>query len=205
MSDSAGTGSNPVRTTAFPPTGTASGGGQRAGTAPPSHKPVTYQPTSSGNRPQGAQSGGTRPPSQAAGRGQGQPGSRPARPAGRGGGPRRVRLAVSKVDPWSVMKLAFLMSIAIAIGTVVATAVVWWVLNQMEVFAQIRGLLEEIEAMAQFGPLLEYLEFSRVMSVATVLAIVNIALLTALATLGAFIYNIVAAMVGGLHLTMTDD
>ncbi|WP_434081323.1 DUF3566 domain-containing protein [Sanguibacter sp. Z1732] len=97
------------------------------------------------------------------------------------------------------------MSIAIGIGIVIATAVIWWVLNQMEVFAQMRGLLEEAEAMAQFGPLLEYLEFSRVMSVATVIAIVDIALLTALATLGAFIYNIVAAMVGGLHLTLTDD
>lgn len=116
-----------------------------------------------------------------------------------------MRLAVSRVDPWSVMKLAFLMSIAIGIGIVIATAVIWWVLNQMEVFAQMRGLLEEAEAMAQFGPLLEYLEFSRVMSVATVIAIVDIALLTALATLGAFIYNIVAAMVGGLHLTLTDD
>ena len=103
------------------------------------------------------------------------------------------------------MKLTFLLSIALGIGLVVATATVWTVLNQMEVFAEIRSIVDQAEAMNQFDPLLEYLEFSTALSVATVIAVVDIVLLTALATLGAFVYNLVAAMVGGLHLTLTDD
>lgn len=126
-------------------------------------------------------------------------------PASQGPGPRRVRLTVSRVDPWSIMKLAFLLSIALGIVLVVAVALVWTVLNQMEVFSKVHELVDDIGAQRQFGPLLEYLEFSRVISAATVIAVVDIVLLTALATLGAFIYNFVAAMVGGLHLTLTDD
>ncbi len=120
-------------------------------------------------------------------------------------GPRRVRLAISRVDPWSVMKLSFLLSIAVGIGIVIATATVWTVLNQMGVFASINEIVDEIDARNQFGTVLEFLEFSRVLSVSVVIAVVDIVLLTALATLGAFIYNLVAAMVGGLHLTLTDD
>jgi|SRR5690625_202347 len=120
-------------------------------------------------------------------------------------GPRRVRLTVSRVDPWSVMKLSFLMSIALGIVLVVAVALVWSVLNQMEVFSRIHEIVADIGAQRQFGPILEYLEFSRVISAATVVAVVDIVLITALSTLGAFIYNFVAVMVGGLHLTLTDD
>lgn len=119
-------------------------------------------------------------------------------------GPRRVRLTVSRIDPWSVMKLSFLLSIAFGIVIVVATGLVWSVLNEMEVFAKIHILVEDIGAQRQFGKILEYLEFARVISAATVVAVVDIVLLTALSTLGAFIYNFVAAMVGGLHLTLTD-
>lgn len=120
-------------------------------------------------------------------------------------GPRRVRLTISRIDPWSVMKLSFLLSIALGIVLVVAVALVWNVLNEMEVFSKVHELVRDIGAERQFGQILEYLEFSRVISAATVIAVVDIVLLTALATLGAFIYNFVAAMVGGLHLTLTDD
>ncbi|WP_341359710.1 DUF3566 domain-containing protein [Georgenia sp. M64] len=119
-------------------------------------------------------------------------------------GPRRVRLSVSRVDPWSAMKLSFLLSVALGVMIVVAAAVVWFVLDSMQVFSDVEELLVSIGS-ENFLQLMDYLEFDRVMSFATIVGVVDILLLTALGTIGAFLYNIVAALVGGLHMTLTDD
>jgi hypothetical protein len=120
-------------------------------------------------------------------------------------GPRRVRLALARIDPWSVMKLSFLLSFAVGIMMVVAAAIVWFTLDGQGVFAQLDQTITEITGSPDFFPITEYAAFDRVMALATIIAIVDVVLLTALATLGAFLYNIVAALVGGIHMTLTDD
>src|SRR5690625_689548 len=129
------------------------------GTVPPPASPVPPAARPIQSAGQAHQPAGDAPgtvPLETAGE-QGQGGPRP-------GGPRRVRLTVSRVDPWSIMKLSFLLSIALGIVLVVAVALVWTVLNEMEVFAKIHGIVDDIGAQRQFGQLLEYLEFSRVIS-----------------------------------------
>lgn len=120
-------------------------------------------------------------------------------------GPRRVRLSVSRIDPWSVMKLGFLLAIAIGIMTVVSAAVLWFVLDGMHVFSSINKTVTEVVGTENIINVLDYVEFGRVMSLATLVAVINVVLLTALSTIGAFLYNIVAALVGGIHLTLTDE
>lgn len=126
-----------------------------------------------------------------------------ARPAP--AGPRRVRLAISRVDPWSVMKLAFLLAVAIAIMTVVATAVFWSVLDSFGVFTTVQKFVEDAVGPQSNVNLTQFVEFPRVISLATLISICNIVLLTAIATIMAFLYNITAALVGGVHMTLTDD
>lgn len=120
-------------------------------------------------------------------------------------GPRRVRLSVSRIDPWSVMKLSFLLSVAIGIMIVVAAAVIWQTLNEMAVFTQVNDVIATLSGSTTFFDVLDYASFSRVISLATMIAVVDVVLLTALSTIMAFLYNVVAALVGGLHLTLTDD
>lgn len=123
------------------------------------------------------------------------------------GAPRRVRLAVSRVDPWSVMKLSFLLSVAVGIMIVVATFAAWTMIDNLGVFASVDQLLREIlgqESAANIN-IMQYFEFDRFVSAATLIAVIDVVLLTALATIGAFLYNITAALVGGLHLTLTDE
>ncbi len=121
------------------------------------------------------------------------------------GAPRRVRLAVSRVDPWSVMKLSFLLSVAIGIMIVVAAAVVWFTLDGLSVFAQVDTLVKEVLGAESDVNVLQYVEFQRIISAATLVAVVDVFLLTALSTIGAFLYNITASLVGGVHLTLTDE
>jgi hypothetical protein len=127
------------------------------------------------------------------------------RPAPAPAGPRRVRLAISRVDPWSVMKLAFLLAVAIAIMTVVATAVFWSVLDGFGVFTTVQSFVEDAVGPQSNVNLTQFVEFPRVISLATLISICNIVLLTAIATIMAFLYNITAALVGGVHMTLTDD
>jgi hypothetical protein len=121
------------------------------------------------------------------------------------GAPRRVRLAISRVDPWSVMKLSFLLSVAIGVMIVVAAAVVWFTLNGLQVFTKADALVTQITGTESGIDILQYVEFQRIISGATLIAVIDVFLLTALATIGAFLYNIVAALVGGVHVTMTDE
>ena len=119
---------------------------------------------------------------------------------------RRVKLAIARVDPWSVMKMSFLLAVAAGIAGVVVTAVLWLILSGMGVFADIDRVVGEIQpsTTTQFS-LMNYIGFGRVVSLSIVLGVIDIILMTALATLAAFLYNICSALVGGIQLTLTDD
>lgn len=120
---------------------------------------------------------------------------------------RRARLVLARVDPWSVMKLGFLLSIALAIVSVVAVLVLWLVLDGLGVFDAVQKTVGDVTSSETSAGIdvLSYVGLGRVLGVTTVLACVNIVLFTALATLGAFLYNIAAALVGGLHVTLAEE
>jgi len=103
------------------------------------------------------------------------------------------------------MKLSFLLSVAIGIMIVVAAAVIWFVLDGLSVFTQVNAMLAEIAGKETPIDILKFVGFGRVVSGATVVAVLDVVLLTALSTIGAFLYNITAALVGGVNLTLTDD
>lgn len=128
--------------------------------------------------------------------------------APRRGGPRRVRLTAQRIDPWSVLKISFLVSVALGIAGVVMVAVLWTVLSGMNVFSTVSDFLTQVTSGETGGPsfeLMDYLGLGRVVSLAAVIGVLNVFLLTALATLTAFLYNICAALVGGAQMTLSDE
>jgi hypothetical protein len=120
---------------------------------------------------------------------------------------RRARLRLTHVDPWSVMKTAFLLAVAIGIVTVVAVAVVWSVLGAAGVWDSINRSVQEViggESGSSFD-VENYVGTSRVMGFTMVVAAVDVVLITAIATLGAFLYNLAAALLGGIEVTLAED
>ena len=129
-----------------------------------------------------------------------------ARPAAPRKGPRRVRLAVARIDPWSVMKMSFLISVALGIAGVILTAVLWMILSTMNVFSDVEGVLASLQTTtANPFSIKDYVGFGRIVSLSIVIGVFDIILMTAIATVMAFLYNICSALVGGLQLTLTDD
>ncbi|WP_344078127.1 DUF3566 domain-containing protein [Streptomyces crystallinus] len=120
---------------------------------------------------------------------------------------RKARLRVAKADPWSVMKVSFLLSIALGVCTVVASAVLWMVMDAMGVFSSVGGTISEATGSNESNgfDLQSFLSLPRVLIFTSVIAVIDVVLATALATLGAFIYNLSAGFVGGIELTLAED
>ncbi|MFN8074394.1 MAG: DUF3566 domain-containing protein [Kineosporiaceae bacterium] len=121
--------------------------------------------------------------------------------------PRIVRLTLAKIDPWSALKLSFLLAVGIGIATVIAAAVVWKVVDTMGVFDKINEAVSNFNAKgapATFD-VYDYVGMSRVVSLAMVIAVFNVLLLTALGTLMSALYNVSSSLVGGLKVTLSDE
>lgn len=119
-------------------------------------------------------------------------------------GIRRVRMTISRVDPLSALKLSFLVSVGAGIMIVVAAILLWFTLDAMHVWARIEELLVTLNS----APLLElgqFMQFGRVVSFAVVVGVIEVVLMTALGTITALLYNVVAMLVGGLYITVTDE
>ncbi|WP_280667511.1 MULTISPECIES: DUF3566 domain-containing protein [unclassified Kitasatospora] len=171
--------------------------------------PTTYtkgQPTPPrGTRTGGAASGGgVTAPRRPAGAPQA------AAPGGLGGRTRKARLRITKADPWSVMKVSFLLSLAIGIIVIVAAAVLWGTLDSLGVFASLGKTLREVTGSGTDGStgglnLMDYIGFGTVMTYTSLIAVVDMVLMTALSTLAAFIYNTAAGFTGGIELTLAEE
>lgn len=161
-----------------------------------------YHPPQAYPSPGGAQDG-----RQQAGRQGGGAVRRPRTGASTTPRTRKARLRVAKADPWSVMKVSFLLSIALGICTVVAAAVLWMVMDAMGVFSTVGGQISDATGSGDSNgfDLQSFLSLPRVLVFTSVVAVIDVVLATALATLGAFIYNLSAGFVGGVELTLAED
>ena len=122
--------------------------------------------------------------------------------------PRRARLRLTRIDPWSVMKTSFLLSVAFGVVTFVAIFMVWSVLGAAGVWDSINSAVASIvegDSGNSTFDVTDYVGMSRVLGFTLLVSVLDVVLLTAIATLTAFLYNLAAALLGGIEVTLAED
>jgi hypothetical protein len=118
--------------------------------------------------------------------------------------PRRTSLQLKHLDPWSVLKISLVLSVCGFLVWLVAVGVLYGVLAGMGVWDQINGTYSDLTSANNPQLNAQLISGGRVFGVAFVVGLVNIVLMTALATVGSLVYNIAADFVGGVEVTLSE-
>lgn len=133
----------------------------------------------------------------------GGPVSRVQVAAGRSRGPVRASMQIRHIDPWSALKVSLLLSVALFFVWMVAVAFLYLVLGGMGVWSKLNSNVGDLLT-ATSGGGGELVSSGTIFGGAALIGLVNIVLLTAMATVGAFIYNLSTDIVGGIEVTLAD-
>lgn len=122
-----------------------------------------------------------------------------------GRGPRRASLQIKRFDPWSVLKLSLVLGVAMFFVWLVAVGLLYSVMDGMGVWDKLNGTYSSlVSGEGADSPTDPLISAGRVFGVAAILGMINIVLLSALATVCAFIYNVSADLAGGLEVTLAE-
>ena len=188
-----------------------------AGATPPAGTPGRESATPAGapTVPPATGSGAAVPPAGgvvAAGIPATMPGADAAAPAAKGRGrgpsksrgPRRARLQLRHIDTWSALKISLVLSIALFFIWMVAVGVLYGVLNALGVFETLNDLFGQVGSVSGSEATGDVITPGVVFGGAAIIGAINIVLLTALCTVGTFIYNLCSDLVGGLEITLSE-
>ncbi|MEI4271660.1 DUF3566 domain-containing protein [Klenkia sp. LSe6-5] len=194
-----------------PPAQPAPAGGARPASAPAgsrsANRDAAGAPRQPGSRPPAAVRPGEAPTRTTAAEGERsgeRSGGRGVRAPGGGKGPRRARLQLRHVDTWSALKISLVLAIALFFVWMVAVGVLYGVLNGLGVFTTLNDLIGQLGSSASGSGGGEVITPGIVFGGAAVIGAVNIVLFTALCTVGTFVYNLCADLVGGLEVTLSE-
>jgi transmembrane protein DUF3566 len=120
-----------------------------------------------------------------------------------GRGPRRANLQIKRFDPWSVLKLSLVLGVALFFVWLVAVGALYAVLDGMGVWDKVNGISTDL-LQGSDNASAPLISAGRVFGVAAIVGAINIVLFSALATVGAFVYNVSADLAGGLEVTLAE-
>jgi hypothetical protein len=125
------------------------------------------------------------------------------RPSTRNRPPRQALLQLKRLDPWSVLKMALALAVVLFLVWMVAAGVLYGVLGGMGVWDRLNGTYADlVTGQAQDSGSL--ISAGRVFLLAAVVGAINSLLFAVAMTIGAFVYNVAADLVGGIEVTLSE-
>jgi hypothetical protein len=125
---------------------------------------------------------------------------------GAGASTRKAQLVLSRIEPWSVMKFSFMISLVGWVVLFVAVAGIYFVLSKIGVFTNIESTIGQV-TFSKGHPgsnAASWFAASRVLGYTMLAGAINVVLITALATVGAVVYNLVTHLAGGIEVTLKE-
>lgn len=123
--------------------------------------------------------------------------------ARRSSGQVRASMQIRRIDPWSTLKVSLLLSVALFFVWMITVAFLYLVLGGMGVWAKLNSNVGDLLNNAS-GSSAELVSSGTIFGGAFLIGLVNIVLMTALATIGAFVYNLITDLIGGIEVTLAD-
>lgn len=110
------------------------------------------------------------------------------------------KLIVKRIDPMSMTRTAFFLSLAMALVLLVAIIVIWVLLQVAGFFDAVGGTIGDLAGSGSAATSL--FSFSRVFGFAVVVSAIQVITTTGFATLFAVLYNIAVRWAGGLKVSV---
>jgi hypothetical protein len=117
---------------------------------------------------------------------------------------KQVRLKLVYLDFWSVLKLSFLISICLGIVLIVATILIWVLLDSLHIFDSLDSTLRDVLSQPTFS-IESSASLVQVTGFAFVVAVLNVVIGTALGAIGSVLYNLSVRLTGGLLVGFTNQ
>ena len=117
---------------------------------------------------------------------------------------KQVRLKLVYIDFWSAVKLSFLIAITLGIILIVASMLIWIVLDGTGIFGKLDSVLRDILNQPAFSVTASF-SLAQVGLFAMVVAILNTIVGTALGAITAMLYNFSVRVTGGLLVGFTNN
>jgi len=117
---------------------------------------------------------------------------------------KQVRLKLVYVDFWSTVKLSFLIAVSLGIVLVVATVLIYLVLQSTTVFTKLDDILVQILDQPDFS-ITKTVSLGQVSLFAFIVAVLNTVVGTALGAITSMLYNFSVRLTGGLLVGFTNN